>query len=419
MTLSGKIQIPASLCMKCRGGKLLCGLSYCPISVKLMAKKIMESHKPGRTLEGSSPPSVFVGRYGYPKINIYPSSPPFHGDTSRLEKTSEWLSMGMEEFLSMRLSLLRGSTPVEVTQAADPGRLFQEIQLMAISGKPVEVDMELEKPIGGQDVILDEHASPMGPSSPLKRISIDYGAPDHHIEKAYSDTDLKAADAMKYLYSSGIQVDRISSIISIGALGEKKRRRAVPTRWAITASDKSISDSLVKEIRDYQQISSFEVYVRPTYGNLFMGILTPSNWIYEWGESWFPGSTWNQWGDHAEIELDYEGYNFRKDYPDIGGCYYSTRLAVAEKFKSMRRRGGAITWREIYPGFNLPVGVWHVRENMRALFSSEPMRFGTLQECVRYLSDFTQVPVENWVRKSYVYPTLTTNNLDRFLEMKS
>lgn len=419
MKISGKLRIPASLCMKCRGGKLLCGLSYCPISVRLMTSGLVKNKAPGNRIQGSSPPSVFVGRYGYPKVTIYPSSPPYTGDTSRIERSSEWLGMGMEEFLSMRLSLFRGGSPIVASQAADPGRLLQEIQLMALSGKPVEVDMELEKPIGGNDIVLDEHSSPMGPASPMKRIMIDYNRPDMHVEKAYSDTDLKASEAMNFLYRNKIPVDRITSVLSVGALGEKKNRRAVPTRWSITAADKNISDNLVKGIRDFPQIDSFQVFVRPTNGNLFMGILTPSNWIYEWGESWFPGSTWNQWGDESEIELDYEGYRFRKDYPDIGGCYHSTRLAVAEKFHSLRRRGGAITWREIYPGFNLPVGVWHVRENMRAMFSSDPVVFQTLQECIGYLSNFTQVPIEKWVARSYVYPTLTTNNLDRFLEMRS
>ena len=59
------------------------------------------------------------------------------------------------------------------------------------------------------------------------------------------------------------------------------------------------------------------------------------------------------------MEIDNEDYYGRKTYPDIGGCYYSTRLAVAEKYMEMKRGGGAITWREIYPGFNLPVGAWY------------------------------------------------------------
>ena len=115
--------------------------------------------------------------------------------------------------------------------------------------------------------------------------------------------------------------------------------------------------------------------------------------------------------------IDSEGYHGRKEYPDIGGCYYSTRLAVAEKFSSMGRTGGAITWREIYPGWNLPVGVWYVRENMRALFEQKPQEFDTLDESLNFLSGYMRVPLAKWVEKSYVVPTQKYNNLDRFFSI--
>ncbi|MDX1373144.1 MAG: hypothetical protein R3321_11770, partial [Nitrososphaeraceae archaeon] len=36
-------------------------------------------------LEGASPPSVFVGHYGYPKVNLGPMAPSLHGDTRILD----------------------------------------------------------------------------------------------------------------------------------------------------------------------------------------------------------------------------------------------------------------------------------------------------------------------------------------------
>ena len=416
MQMKAKMKIPASLCLRCRGTKMLCGLSYCPISVKHLVQPSLKKVT-GNNLEGSSPPSVFVGRYGYPKVKMYPTTPPVHGDTASYEDPKGWLGVPIENFLSMRLSMIRGGIDVTVANAADPDRLFQEIQLMALSEKSVEVEMILDGNISGRDVILDEHTPPMGPSAPLKRFSVDYSNPGLHAEKVFSDTDLKATDAMGYLYSNGQDVSRISKILSVGAIGAKNSRKAVPTRWSITAVDKNLSDDLVERSRDYRQIDKFLAFVREAAGNLFMGVLTPSNWIYEWGESWFPGSTWNQWGDTAHVEIDSEGYYGRKDYPGIGGCYYSTRLAVAEKLTSMRRSGGAITWREIYPSWNLPVGVWYVRENMRRLFDQSPAEFDTLDEALTYISSFMKVPLQKWVAKSYVVPTQKYNNLDRFFNL--
>jgi len=43
------------------------------------------------SLNGSSPPSVFVGSYGYPKVGIGPMVPPVHGDTTLLDSPELWL----------------------------------------------------------------------------------------------------------------------------------------------------------------------------------------------------------------------------------------------------------------------------------------------------------------------------------------
>ncbi|MEM3676366.1 MAG: Nre family DNA repair protein [Thermoplasmataceae archaeon] len=396
----------------------MCGLSYCPIAVDMIARTSLKTTSHLRHIAGSSPPTVFVGRFGYPKVNVYPSAPPKFGDTSLYENSGKWLDIPMEEFLAMRLSLLRGSMPVGVKTPSDPDYLFQKIQLMALANRPVEVEIDLEKPLNVGEVLLDEHTSPMGPSSPMKSLVAEVNGIPSQIEKVYYDTDFKASSAMLDLYLGGIEVDKISKVLSIGALGEKKNRKIVPTRWSITAADKNISDFLLDEVKDYPAIDKFLVFKREVPGNLFMAILTPSNWIYEWGESWFPGSTWNQWGTEAAVEIDHEGYNGRTTYPDIGGCYYSTRLAVTEFFKRIGRSGGAITWREIYPSFNLPVGVWFVRENMRKLFLQKPVEFDTLDGAISFLKPHMKVPLQKWISGSYVYPTLRFNNLDRFFDLK-
>ncbi|MCL4453342.1 MAG: Nre family DNA repair protein [Candidatus Thermoplasmatota archaeon] len=404
------VRIPPSLCVKCRGAKMLCGLSYCPVSIVDRVKKVYTFR--GNSISGSSPPSLFVGRYGYPKINIYPSTPPFSGDTGYLEDESKWLSQDLNDFISGRLSLLRGGVKVSVDAASNPDYRLQEIQVSSLSSTPVDVEMTVEKSFR-DNVVLDENITPMGPSSPLKSIKFGNYHIDSRIEKLYYDSDLKATDGVISLYDRGMGINGISKALSAGSLGTGKRRRIVPTRWSITATDKAISDRLVDEIKDYKEIDSFEVYIRKTGGNLFVAILAPGQWMFEWGESWFPGSTWNSFGSSVEIELDYEGYHGRKTYPEIGGCYYSSRLAVAEKYRNMKRTGSAMLWREIYPGFNLPVGVWYVRENVRELFRSKPERFDTVNDAVKYVSRFTAVDIKAWKAKSNNLKYLVSN-LDNY-----
>ncbi len=400
------VRIPPSLCVKCRGAKMLCGLSYCPVSIVDKVKKVYNFT--GNSIAGSSPPSLFVGRYGYPKINIYPSTPPFSGDTGYLEDESKWLSLDLNDFISGRLSLLRGGIKVSVDDASNPDYRLQEIQVSSLSSTPVDVEMTVERSFR-DNVVLDENITPMGPSSPLKSIKFGNYHIDNRIEKMYYDRDLKASDGVIGLYRKGMGINGISKALSAGSLGTGKKRRIVPTRWSITATDKSISDSLVDEIKEYREIDRFEVYVRKTEGNLFIAVLAPGQWMFEWGESWFPGSTWNSFGDSVEIELDYEGYHGRKTYPAIGGCYYSSRLAVAEKYKQMKRTGSAMLWREIYPGFNLPVGVWYVRENVRELFRSKPEKFDTVNDAIKYVSKFTAVDIKAWKAKSNNMKYLVSN----------
>jgi Uncharacterized conserved protein len=99
------------------------------------------------------------------------------------------------------------------------------------------------------------------------------------------------------------------------------------------------------------------------------------------------------------IEIDYEGYRRRKTYPEIGGCYYSSRLAAAEFLRSRRRQAVVILWREIYPGFDLPVGVWFVRENVRELFRGKPAEFDSLDQALASVSRLTKA--KGWEGKSW------------------
>lgn len=392
---------------------MLCGLSYCPVMVSTYVKPKMAGIKTG-DLSGSSPPSVFVGRFGYPKVKLYPSSPPVHGETSVYETPSKWLALGMEEFLSMRLSLVRGGVNVNVKDAKDPSNLLQDIQLMSLSGRPVEVEMKFMKNLNTDRILLSEYVPPMGPSAPLNSITTGNIKLERRAERVYYDTDLKAQNAMWSLYSSGDDVSLISKALSTGSFGTKQKRKAVPTRWSITAVDKNLSDLMITDIKHMETVDKYLAFARRVNGNLFLAIFPPSSWKYEWGESWFPGSAWNWYGREPQVEIDYENYWGRKDYPGIGGCYYASMLAATEYLTKIKRQSSPILWREIYPGFNLPVGVWFVRENLREMFKQKPVEFESLEGALKYISGFMKVPLRKWVENSGVIPMLRARTLESY-----
>ena len=80
-----------------------------------------------------------------------------------------------------------------------------------------------------------------------------------------------------------------------------------------------------------------------------------------------------------------------------------------------RRQGSAMLWREIYPGFNIPVGVWYVRENLREMFRGKPEKFPTFAAAMERMKESLRVPPERWIEKSMIWPIEMSRGLDRFM----
>lgn len=276
-----------------------------------------------------------------------------------------------------------------------------------MSSKPVDVEVMFEKSVRPK-VLLDENVPPMGPLAPVRRL--EFGSNpyvDRAVENVYEDRDLGARSAILYLYRSSVPVSTITRVLSVGSLGKEARRKLVPTRWAITAVDSVVSGELIRKLVDKPAISEVRLYTLSKSGNLFIAILLPTRWMFEWMEAWFPGSTWNVFGRDVVVEGDWELTSRRREYPSIGGCYYASRLAVAEYLSRLGRQAGVVLYREIYPSFNVPVGVWFVREMVRATLSQPYRSYTTLEELFTDIKNLTKVPVDLIVAKSKILSLLT------------
>jgi len=392
-----------SLCVLCRGAKLLCGKTSCPIIVKYYhqqrAKPLIDALK----LEGASPPSVFVGRVGYPKVAVGPLIPPVHGDTSLLDTPELWLSqgMGIDDIVSFRSQLVRGKHTVDAFDVEGGGKLVEATRELALCKNPVEAEAEFFRKPRGR-IALDDEVQPFGPSAPLKKFDVSSLKIDRRIEKAYYDTDLKAKDALTWLYDKGALVSKLQRALSVGAFGIGKKRRFVPTRWSITAVDDTLSKELVSKVKDFPSINEYKIYESWTLDNRFLVIMAPGTWSYELVEAWYPNTVWNPTGKRIVIFSDSEGYHGRTRYAQIGGCYYAARLATAEQLEKERRQASVTILREAHPGYIMPVGVWNVRENVRAAVRSAPKRFETINEVLGYIPTRLDIPVERWILNSSV-----------------
>jgi DNA repair protein NreA len=385
---------PAWMCLQCRGAKLLCGKPQCPIIVKAQAMA-RQSYSYSAQIAGSSPPGVFVGRLGYPKVSIGPMVPPTYGDTSVMDTPEEWLGKPLETIVDYRYSLVRGNTRARVEDAANPTGTLEKLQELSMAARPVDTQLLLQK-APRKMLTLSEDSQPYGPSAPLEKFTTSNVKVERKLEKAYYDRDLKAADAIFSLYREDILVTRLQRALSIGMLGEGVRRRLVPTRWSITAVDSTISARLIDRIKGFPTIDEYRVYSYSVYDNQYVAILLPEPWRFEWIEAWFPNTTWNQFTKEPYIIGDYEEYFGRKTYAKVGGCYYSTRLAVGEALERERRQAAAIVLRETYPGYIMPLGVWNVRESIRELMRQAPQKFDSFEPALEAALLRMKISTSKW-----------------------
>jgi len=390
-----------SLCGLCRGTKLLCGRSRCPVLVKFHSRDKVTPLIDKLSLSGSSPPSVFIGRFGYPKVSIGPMIPPVMGDTSLIDTPELWLDKSIDDIVDFRSMLIRGTYNVDVFDVENPNKIVGFTRELALSKNSVFAEAIFDKKPRGRIAFYDS-AQPHGPSAPLKKFDITNPKYEQHIEKAFYDTDLKARSAVLDLYRDGVKISKIQRAFSVGAFGINKYRRFVPTRWSITAVDSMLGKELMKKTKTRPYINEFRIYYLNQFDNRWIVLMMPSEWQYELIEAWYPNTTWNPYGSSISMFNSYEFYKGRTTYAEIGGCYYAARLAVNELLNKERRQAGAIIMRESHPGYIMPIGVWNVRESVRRALKEPYRKFDTLHEALVHVSEKMDIPLQRWIKNSAI-----------------
>ena len=338
-------------------------------------------------LEGSSPPSVFVGSFGYPRLSVGPMAVPGMGDSSFLDAPEKWAGMKLEDIVRYRLSLIRGVKHLRVHESS--GRYIESLQDMALSSRPAEAEMVFEKPPIASST-FDGQSAPFGPVGDLKSAKFSTSSSEKKLERVYYDKDMLANEAVLNLYDAGVEISKIQKCFSIGMLG--KKRKLTPTKWSITATDDIISKWLVHEILEMPQINSYETYHFEHLGNLFSIVLFPHRWMYEMIEAWYSGGVLGFGSDHE----DARGINHA---PAIAGAYHAAKLAVAEHLYERKMQAGSIVLREIRPEYSIPVGVWQVREGVRSALTCRPVVSESLHDSLNVACLHSSISKSEWLRQ--------------------
>ena len=390
-----------SLCIKCKG-KLICGLSKCPVLERYSNLRKTTSQISGKEFSGSSPPSVFVSWKNYPNVSIAPLAPPIIDEKNFfLDSPEQWFGLPLEKIVSMREQLIQSNTKISVDQAANPTRELGALQEIAMSIKPFDLEVELKhKPF--PRLSFHESVAPIGPIGELEKFSlISNPSIPQKIDYLVSDTDVKSSTAVLELYDSGFAVSTLYKLLSAGTLGVKKNRRLVPTRFAITAIDDNIGKNLIEKIKEHSQISEFQLFHSNYLDNDFWVLLLPSTWSFENLECWLPGGVWTEKAKKFHIVQDHEFYNGRKTYAsNVTGAYYAARLGVLEYLEKKSKQASAVVFREISQGYSQPVGCWQIRENVRHSFDSSPLIFYELPMVFEFLKRKLKVPIKFYLKES-------------------
>ena len=354
-------------CANCKG-RGLCGLPRCPVITRFHAQ--LRSIPASDTYQGTAP-SVFVGSFGYPDVR---GGPLLVRDP---DLPTEWLSreLSLDDIVQLRAGTIRA--------LSQPSRFGDSIQEIALSRRPVDVEVAFEKPVRF-DLTFDGTVAPVGLTGAMRTMDI-VSSPvvDRVVDRVSSDTDLGAGESCILLKNADIDIYQIGKLMTAGLLGRK--RRFVPTRWAITAVDDTISTGLKQRIARNSSLPDIRVFSGELFGNRIACILVPGDWRFEMIEIWGKRTLWA--GNTEAIVQDREGMK-KRTYSPISGAYYSARLAVTEYLAREGRNGRVIVVRSISSAYWAPLGTWVIREATRKALASPPVCCGNLAQAVQAASAF-------------------------------
>jgi len=269
-------------------------------------------------------PAPFIGRFGYPKVNIGILSPQINDKDTNYDSPKGWNKNNttIGEIATLRYGLVNSRLKWNIKDMNSSERFLSICKEAGMASKPIEAEVALKK-IPTLNFKQEKEIIPWGPASEIKTASITSNVKvDSRIERVVSDTDLKAAPAIASLYQKGFEEQALTKLISVGNVGLGRNRRLVPTRWSITAVDDTIGKNLIAEIKTFQQ-GDYKAYFGGGWGNYYLLLFFPEIWSYELFETYLDRQV-NPWSQKGYMySTDYESFEGRKNYAEeTAGGYY-------------------------------------------------------------------------------------------------
>lgn len=335
-------------------------------------------------------PNVFVGRFGYPNINVgilNTEHDQYQENDNHLLWSKE--NYAIPQIMDLRLQLVNSRFKANIKSFND--KFMQMSQEVSMTQRPVDMEINLNKKPQHR-ISFHQDASPHGTSVALKKAMITENPKIHtKVDYIVSDTDLKASEGLSTLHQKKFDEHFLTKLLSVGNLGIGKNRKLVPTRWSITAVDDTLGKSLLQEIRDFPE-TDYLAFFGGYLGNYYVVLFFPDVWQYELFETyanpelrkedpWVQG-TWT---------TDYEPFRGRKYYAEqTAGGYYAARLPVLEYLKSKKRQASVLVLRFITGDYYAHLGVWVCREAIRKAMNNPPLQFASKELMLEYVRKLTK-----------------------------
>jgi len=372
-----------------------CGNINCPICAKAYSQIRIKKQivRENFSTDGIAP---FVGRYGYPAVNVGILTPPAEEKDSWLyDAPKYWAANNFQipRIIDFRSSLINSRDTFNIKKRNAFLELNQEVSM---SSEPTNVDISLKSKPKFR-INYDNFMAPTGPYAELEKAKLTENPKIHtKVQKVHYDTDLKANEALVYLYNNEFDENFLSRILSVGTLGIEKNRKLVPTRWSITATDDTLGKHLINEVKKHNEME-YSAFFGSYLGNYYLILCFPDVWGYELFEAAV--------SNPERYMTDHENYDGRRSYAEnTAGGYYTVRLAILERLNQLKKQASVLALRFITSDYTLPLGVWVTREAARNAMDAKPIEFSSKELMLEYAKKLIRrkfgCEVETYFKKS-------------------
>ena len=225
-----------TLCFQCKG-RNYCKRGFCALRQKLQVQREFNEHSKKEFFGENY--NVFVGRLGYPNINVglLNINEPRKDDT--IDNPLLWAKNehDINRILQLRSNLINSNFRTKIKGFND--RFMDIAQEVSLSSRPVDTEIVLDKKPEFK-LTFNQETTPYGPTIKLEKARLTENPKiPTKVDKIIND-DLSARNSLNILYEHGFEENYLTKVFSLGNLGAGSNKKLVPTRWSITAVDDTI-----------------------------------------------------------------------------------------------------------------------------------------------------------------------------------